>query len=264
MKTVTASICSVLLLFALSTVALADIKVPVLLYHHIIPDALNTEHRNNGAVISLEDFEAQMSYLYQNDFTAITLTQLENYLFNSVPLPEKSVMIHFDDGYYSNFVHAMPILERYGFIAQLFLIGKAVYDRGDTQPPMNYEAFTFTAAKTIEGTEYVFETANHTFAKHHLVEGTPYTAFVYYGRDTIIQDLLRCFDFVNDHRAFAYPQGQYSEETIEILEYLGITMAFTTQSGYITSDSNNMLLPRFVIFPNTSTRRFSDIVNGRE
>ncbi|MCL2610656.1 MAG: polysaccharide deacetylase family protein [Defluviitaleaceae bacterium] len=235
-------------------------RIPVLLYHHILPNALNTNHRNNSSVISLEDFEAQMSYLDRNGFTTITITQLEKFLFDGVPLPNRSVMIHFDDGYYSNFVYAMPILERYGFVAQLFLMGKAVCDRGDIQPCMNHAGLTFTAAKTIKGTEHVFETASHTFAKHDLVKGTRHTAFVYDDRDTVKQDLIRSFDFVNNHRTFAYPQGQYSAETIELLQDLGIRMAFTTQKGYITSKANAMILPRNIIFPNTSIQDFSDIL----
>lgn len=255
--------------FILSPEELAEIqkrlentRLPVLLYHHLLPDDLNTNHRYNAAVISLEAFEEQMAYLYTNGFTTITISQLEDFLLHQIPLPERSVMIHFDDGYYSNFVYAMPVLERYNFIAQLFLIGKAVYDRGDTQPPMNHEGLTFTAAITIEDTEHVFETANHTFAKHHTVSGTPYTAFVYYDIETVEADMIRGFDFVNDHRAFAYPQGQYSSETIQMLTNLGVTQAFTTQKGYVTIYSNNMLLPRFIIFPTTTLEDFSRIVNG--
>lgn len=239
-------------------------KLPVLLYHHLIPQEAIEIYgwEDNSAVISVEDFEDQMDYLYKNGFHTLTLQELENFIFNNVALPPRSVMIHFDDGYYSNWVYAMPILERYGFIAQQFLIGKTVYDRGDEQPEFSFKDLVFTAIKTIEGTEHVWETANHTFTTHHIVPNTDKTAFVYYDIEFVRSDILRCFDFVNNYTAFSYPRGQYNEEKIDLLQELGIKMAFTTYKGYVTEGSEPMLLPRFIIWPNTSISTFASIVNG--
>ena len=239
-------------------------KLPVLLYHHLLPQEAILKYgwENNGAVISVEDFEEQMYYLHKNNFHTVSIKELEDFMFNNIPLPPRSVMIHFDDGYYSNWVYAMPILEKYSFIAQQFLIGKPVYDRGDKQPIFSDETLVFTSIETIKGTEHVWETANHTFATHHIVLGTDKTAFVYYDIEYVRNDILRCFDFVNHHNVFAYPQGQYCDEKIQLLKELGIKMAFTTHKGYVNTKTAPMLLPRFIVWPNTSMSDFSSIVNG--
>ena len=239
-------------------------RLPILLYHHLLPQSAIDRYGwgGNGAVISVENFEAQMNYLYTNGFHSVSLDELEGFLFRSEPLPPRAVMIQFDDGYYSNWVYAMPILERYGFVAQQFLIGGPVYDRGDRQPPFSHENLVFTAMSTIEGTEHVWETANHTYRTHHLAEGTELTAFVAYDLEKVRADIIRGFDFVNDHRAFAYPRGMYNQERIDLLRELGMTMAFTTQSGYVAPETDPMRLPRFIIWPTTRMNEFQRIVNG--
>ena len=238
-------------------------RIPVLLYHHLLPDALNVTQRNNGAVISVENFEQQMRYLYDNNFYTPTLDELEAFLLRGRPLPRNSVMIHFDDGYYSNFVYAYPILQRYGLRAVLFFITHLIEDLGDYQPELCYDGTTFTAAHTIKGTEDVFETASHSHNMHRLVPGSQNTILYASTRDAIRRDTLRSFDFVGNHRAYAYPRGQRNETVIAGLQDAGITMAFTTTQGYVTARSDPMALERFIIWNTTSIARFRSIVNIR-
>ena len=237
--------------------------IPILLYHHILPEEQNRLFRDNAAVISLENFTLQMQYLYDNGFQTITLEQLEAFLFEGVPLPPKSVMIHFDDGYYSNFVYAYPVLQSFGFTAVVFFITHFIEEQGEIQQPFDYDDLTWTAAKSIIGTEDVFETASHSHNMHDFVPGTSYTILYLADRDEILQDTIRSFDFVNNHRAYAYPLGQYNNLTREVLKEAGITMAFTTREGYVTANSDPMSLERFIIFRDTSMRRFQNIVNGQ-
>lgn len=236
--------------------------LPVLLYHHILPEEQNRVFRDNAAVISLENFTMQMQYLYDNGFQTITLEQLEAFLFEGEPLPPRSVMIHFDDGYYSNFVYAYPVLQSFGFNAVVFFITRFIEEQGEIQQPFDYDDLTWTAAKSIISTEDVFETASHSHNMHDFAPGTSYTMLYLADRDEIIRDTVRSFEFVNNHRAYAYPLGQYNDLIREALKEAGIRMAFTTRGGYITANSDPMSLERFVIFRDTSMRRFRNIVNG--
>ena len=237
--------------------------IPVLLYHHLIPQAQNRLHQDNPYVISTEQFREQMQYLYDNGFQPITLSQLEAYLYDDAPLPPNSVMIHFDDGYYSNFVYAYPILQEFGFEAVLFLLSWRTEYLGDTQPPLDYDAFTWPAAHTIAAASDVFETASHTHNMHDLREGTNDTILATADHEDILEDLHRSFDFVSNHRAFTYPKGQYNETVIAALQAGGITMAFTTRAGYITRSSDPFSLERFTITNTTSFEEFQRIVHGR-
>ncbi|WP_459614808.1 polysaccharide deacetylase family protein [Bordetella sp. 2513F-2] len=89
-------------------------NVPVLMYHHVTPA---------GGMIAVtpEVFEAQIAGLARAGYVSLTAAQFAAYL-DGEPVPEKSVLITFDDGYLNNWVHAHPILQRYGMHAVLFLV----------------------------------------------------------------------------------------------------------------------------------------------
>jgi peptidoglycan/xylan/chitin deacetylase (PgdA/CDA1 family) len=99
--------------------------VPVLMYHHVSPSP--------GLVtISPENFRAQMRYLATYGWHTIGLDDLAGFLDGN-PLPAKSVVVSFDDGYLDNWVHAHPILAEFGLKAALFIITGRIGD-GPARP----------------------------------------------------------------------------------------------------------------------------------
>lgn len=94
--------------------------VPVLMYHHVSPSP--------GLVTtSPENFRAQVRWLAGNGYTTIGCDDLARFL-KGEPLPAKSVLLTFDDGYLDNYVYAHPILAECGFKAALFLITGRIGD----------------------------------------------------------------------------------------------------------------------------------------
>lgn len=88
--------------------------VPVLMYHHVSPTP--------GLVtITPENFRAQMRWLAEHGYATIGCADLARFLAGE-PLPAKSVLLTFDDGYLDNYVYAHPILAEFGLKAALFLI----------------------------------------------------------------------------------------------------------------------------------------------
>ena len=90
--------------------------IPVLNYHQIN----DTDH--NAMTVTTEEFEREMAYLEANGYHAITPDQLVSYLHGGNKLPDKPVLITFDDGYEDNYLNAYPILKKHGFTATIFLI----------------------------------------------------------------------------------------------------------------------------------------------
>jgi hypothetical protein len=94
--------------------------IPVLNYHRV------ADNVNNPLTLSTEEFNEQMDYLYQHGYKDITPDDLLSYLQHGTALPDKSVLITFDDGYRDTYTNAYPILKKYGFTASVFLITDVV------------------------------------------------------------------------------------------------------------------------------------------
>ena len=96
----------------------ADVRVPILMYHEIAPPA---ETRSRLAV-SPENFAAQLGYLRSAGFTTLTAAELSARLTTGAgPLPDRPVVLTFDDGYADFHRRAMPVLAQHGFTATLFV-----------------------------------------------------------------------------------------------------------------------------------------------
>lgn len=94
--------------------------VPVLMYHHV---------SNSPGMITItpEYFEEHVAWLAREGFTTLDGAGLASFLAGE-PVPEKSVVLTFDDGYLDNWVYGHPILARYGMRAILFVVTGNVHD----------------------------------------------------------------------------------------------------------------------------------------
>lgn len=116
-------------------------KVPVFMYHSVgIP---NNNWKWNFLTTPYQDFEQQLKYLKKNDFSTIDLEQLYNHIHNDIPIPKKSIVLTFDDGYLDNYIFAYPLLKKYGFKGIIFINPefidprKIVRKRFDENPKIN-------------------------------------------------------------------------------------------------------------------------------
>jgi len=91
------------------------------MYHHVSP--------NPGLVtITPQNFERQMQALVRAGYSTLTADRFAGYLRGSGDVPERSVLITFDDGYLDNYVHAFPVLQRLGLHAVIFAVTGRVGD----------------------------------------------------------------------------------------------------------------------------------------
>src|SRR6266571_9064722 len=94
-------------------------KVPILMYHSISHDA---SPKFKPFAVSPELFAKHMAYLHEHGYTPITVTQFANALIQGgSALPERPVVLTFDDGFADFFTDALPVLERYSFTATLYV-----------------------------------------------------------------------------------------------------------------------------------------------
>ena len=89
--------------------------IPVLMYHKVGPDV------DNDAVISEELFRKQMKFLKDEGYHPLTMEQLYEYVTKGTAVPEKPVVLNFDDGYADTYSIVYPIMKEYGFPATMFI-----------------------------------------------------------------------------------------------------------------------------------------------
>jgi len=93
-----------------------DRGIPVLYYHSV------KESADNEVTIKPEDLKSELKYIKDQGYITLTMRQLKDYILNNSPIPEKSILITFDDGYMDNYYSAFPILKEFNMTATIFCI----------------------------------------------------------------------------------------------------------------------------------------------
>ena len=94
-------------------------SLPVLMYHYV-------GDQENSIAVSRALFEGQCRALAEKGKRGVGLAEAEAFLLHGEPLPKGSVLITFDDGYYDNYVQAMPLLARYGHKGTVFVVTQRI------------------------------------------------------------------------------------------------------------------------------------------
>lgn len=218
--------------------------VPVLMYHHVSPamDMITT---------SPENFESQIKGLAKNGYHALSTQEFAGFLAGK-PVPPKSILITFDDGYLDNWVYAHPVLKKYNMRATMFIVtgivgngparpvmgdaqslpemvshkrGKAMIEAGNTDPVMVRwsEVHAMRAAGTFE-----FHSHTDTHTRWDQTCATRQDCLdrmkveLERSRDT----LTRQFGSVSEH--FCWPQGYFEDDYIELARNCGFRYLYTT------------------------------------
>jgi peptidoglycan/xylan/chitin deacetylase (PgdA/CDA1 family) len=101
----------------LRTIPAGEVEAPILLFHHIVTDG-----QPGNYDVTADKFEEQMQWLFDHGYQTITATQLANLIRYGGDIPERPVVITFDDGNLDNFKNAYPILKKFGFAATFYVV----------------------------------------------------------------------------------------------------------------------------------------------
>ena len=95
-----------------------EVRLPVLMYHGVH----SNPKKAGDYVITPQALEEDLLYLQRQGCTTVVMSDLIAYVQQGTPLPEKPVMITFDDGYYNNYLNAYPLLQKYQMKAVISII----------------------------------------------------------------------------------------------------------------------------------------------
>lgn len=124
---------------------------PILMYHHV-----DERWQEWKLSVSPHSFERQMEFLKAHRYNVIPLGEYVSLLKDKKPIPKKTVVLTFDDGYDNNFTEAFPVLKKMGFPATIFIQVDGVGRRG-------YMTWDDIAILIENGIEIASHTVHHGF-----------------------------------------------------------------------------------------------------
>ena len=214
-------------------------QVVVLAYHNIIPDDASKD-LNEYDTLTVSQFEEQMKYLKDNNYETISASQLYEWKEGKTDIPKKSVLITFDDGYYSFKYVVQPILEKYNFKAICFLIGNSTPEKTLEYNPNTYGTVGMDEIKNhINNVEY----GSHTFNLHYLTENGEKSVRVL-SKEELNKDTKEFDNTIFKAEYLAYPYYTYTKDFIEVLKENNYKLAFAGEEEMMSKGVNNYKIPR--------------------
>lgn len=245
--------------FAVSETAVRTdgIKVPILMYHSILKDPA----RSGKFVITPAELEDDLKYLKRCGYTAVFIRDLSDYVESGTPLPDKPVVISFDDGYYNNYLYAVPLMKQYEMKMVLSPVG-AYTDRYTEMKDENayYAHVTWDEISEMSKSGLV-EIQNHSYNMHTISQKRNGTkkqrgeSDEHY-KTALTEDIGKMQELIKTHTgsapiAFTYPFGSVSKASFDILKEMGFKSTLSCESGmnYITRDSECLYMMKRYIRP---------------
>ena len=206
-------------------------EVPILMYHYVSELPPDPDVYRLDLTVEPEDFRAQLQYLADAGYHPITLTDLYLYLTQAYPLPEKPVVLTFDDGYRDAYEVVFPLLLEYGFTGTFFVLA--------TPAHFEWEDY-LTWAEMKEMADAGMDVQAHGRDHVDLREST---------YDYLVYQILGIQEAIGYHvgypaRFFCYPSGRYDDAVIDVLQATGYWGAVTTEWGKTQTREGLYLMPR--------------------
>jgi peptidoglycan/xylan/chitin deacetylase (PgdA/CDA1 family) len=226
-------------------------KIPILMYHMISSGG----YAEGGMYrLSPKQFKRQMQYLKKNRYTPITLGDVHKYYSESLTaLPQKPVVITFDDGYADNYENAFPVLQDFGFPATVFIVTGYVGKTSAWEEDRIGRALPLLGwREIIEMQKNGISIGSHSVTHRRLSRLDKAEIIREIGVSK--QEIEDKLGFSIDH--FAYPYGDVSEPADREVQKAGYQTACTTMSGFNGTDQNLFALRRLDIYGTDTLSRF--------
>ena len=226
---------AIIRLFTVSATEVPTVPLPVVMYHSICEKA-PTDYS-----VTPDQLESDLAWLRNNGFNSVSAEQVINYTYGHGELPDKPVLITFDDGFYNNLSLALPLLEKYDMRAVVSIVGRYTDDYAPADPHTDsYSYLTWSDISELIASDRI-EIGSHTYDMHSRTNGRQGCAKLPTESDEEYISTLR-----NDigilrtelHQncgivptVFAYPYGALCRESLPVLRDSGILMTLTCREG---------------------------------
>lgn len=217
------------------TVKSADsdsVALPIIMYHSILRDPA----RAGKYIVSPQTLENDLIYLKNHGYHSLTASELAQLVLKGDKLPEKPIMLTFDDGYLNNLTYLLPLLERYDMKAVVSIVGsysECFSQSKDPNPAYAYLSWEDIEALTATGR---VEIGNHSYDMHSRTDRKGIKRLrgegeaEYYA--ALVCDIGKTQSLLEEYcgiapTTFAYPFGQTEKSALPILKEMGFTVLLT-------------------------------------
>jgi peptidoglycan/xylan/chitin deacetylase (PgdA/CDA1 family) len=227
-----------------------EFTVPILMYHYISVPPPDADIYRLDLSVTPQNFRGQVAWLKESGYETISLYHLIYALtIGWPPLPERPIILTFDDGYRDNYENAFPILKEHGFVGTFFILTD-VTDRSE----LNYMTWDMLREMHEAGMDI------EVHGREHLdMSGRDYDWLVYHllGPAQTIEANLGY-----QPRFLAYVSGRYDGLTLSTTHEMGYWGAVTTNHGALHQKDGLLELSRVRIRGDWTLSQFTAVVAG--
>ncbi|MCQ4022179.1 MULTISPECIES: polysaccharide deacetylase family protein [unclassified Ruminococcus] len=250
-----------------------SIVLPVIMYHSLLKD----KRLQGNYVISPELFKSDVKFLKERGYRIIGAQELLDYTDGKLNLPEKCVMLTFDDGYYNNYLYAYQTAkeENIKFILSPIAINADTTSEKEHLSP-SYSHCTWAQLKEMVDSKHV-ELMNHSYDMHQNLsrKGTKISS----GENTdnyktlLTEDLTKAQELFKKNvgftpLGFAYPFGEVCDEAEQVIKKMGFKMSFSCNEKLNIIEIGNSeclyCIGRYLRTGNTTSEEFFDKILPNE
>jgi peptidoglycan/xylan/chitin deacetylase (PgdA/CDA1 family) len=233
-------------------------SLPILMYHSI-SSCTNPKFRRY--TVDPETFSRQMHCIAENGFSPITVSDLiQTSAAGAAPLPDRPVLLTFDDGFADFASDALPTLAQFAFTATLYIATAYIggtsrwlqREREAARPMLTWQQLSEIAAGGIE-------CGAHTHT-HPQLDTIPLAAARH--------EIARAKAVLEEHlgraiTTFAYPFGYYTPMVRQLVRDAGFTSACAVNYAMSAVEEDPFTLSRLIVTADTSVDVFTDMLFGR-
>ena len=233
-------------------------KIPILMYHSISNHATP---KFKQFTVSPRMFADHMAYLHHHRYTPMTVTEfVATQSQIGAKLPERSIILTFDDGFADFYTEALPVLRQYGFAATLYVAtgfingtSRWLYDEGEANRPMlTWDQLSEISASGIE-------CGGHSHSHPQLDTLSP---------AEVSREIAQSKGLLEDHLgkkvlSFAYPFGYHTASTRRQVQEAGYTSACAVKHAMSLVMTDPFSLARLMVRSDTDADALAALLDGR-
>ncbi len=203
------------------------VHVPILIYHSVEPLGPDAGKMMKQFTVTPDQFEKQLAYLHDNGYAVVSLESVVKAIRDaSGTVPEKSVVLTFDDGWENQFTYAYPLLQKYNDTATFFVFTNGMMSK-------NKGFMTWDQVRELNNAGMSVE--SHSVSHPYLFAITDPTQ--------LAKEIAGSKEIIEKHVSttvdlFAYPFGKWTDQDIAELQSTGYLAARTDVGGASTTFTN--------------------------